>query len=428
MANGTKTSVDSMEIKRDIYLNRLINRKNNGMIKVVTGVRRSGKSYLLFHLFYNYLLQTGVDDEHIIKLALDDRMNKRYRNPDTLCDYVHQRIKDHGTYFILLDEVQFVSEFEDVLNSFLHIENADTYVTGSNAKFLSKDIITEFRGRGDEIRIFPLNFREFMQVYQGDKVSALDEYMTYGGLPQVVQLNSEEQRIAYLKNLFEETYITDIRERYGIKRDEELAETINIVASSIGGLVNPTKIANTFATVKQTSISRATVTAYLEYLCDSFLMEKALRYDVKGRKYIDTPFKCYFVDCGLRNARLNFRQIEMTHLMENVIYNELRVRGFNVDVGSVTVRAIDENGTRRQQQLEIDFVCNMGSKRYYIQSAYRLNSVEKEQQERASLNSIDDSFKKIVIVGTPSLVHHDQDGITTMSIYDFLLDENSLEL
>lgn len=252
--------------------------------------------------------------------------------------------------------------------------------------------------------------------------------MTYGGLPQVVQLNSEEQRIAYLKNLFEETYITDIRERYGIKRDEELAETINIVASSIGGLVNPTKIANTFATVKQTSISRATVTAYLEYLCDSFLMEKALRYDVKGRKYIDTPFKCYFVDCGLRNARLNFRQLEMTHLMENVIYNELRVRGFNVDVGSVTVRAIDENGTRRQQQLEIDFVCNMGSKRYYIQSAYRLNSVEKEQQERASLNSIDDSFKKIVIVGTPSLVHHDQDGITTMSIYDFLLDENSLEL
>ena len=417
-----------MEIKRDIYLNRLINRKNNGMIKVVTGVRRSGKSYLLFHLFYNYLLQTGVDDEHIIKLALDDRMNKRYRNPDTLCDYVHQRIKDHGTYFILLDEVQFVSEFEDVLNSFLHIENADTYVTGSNAKFLSKDIITEFRGRGDEIRIFPLNFREFMQVYQGDKISALDEYMTYGGLPQVVQLNSEEQRIAYLKNLFEETYITDIRERYGIKRDEELAETINIVASSIGGLVNPTKIANTFATVKQTSISRATVTAYLEYLCDSFLMEKALRYDVKGRKYIDTPFKCYFVDCGLRNARLNFRQIEMTHLMENVIYNELRVRGFNVYVGSVTVRAIDENGTRRQQQLEIDFVCNMGSKRYYIQSAYRLNSVEKEQQERASLNSIDDSFKKIVIVGTPSLVHHDQDGITTMSIYDFLLDENSLEL
>lgn len=417
-----------MEIKRDIYLNRLINRKNNGMIKVVTGVRRSGKSYLLFHLFYNYLLQTGVDDEHIIKLALDDRMNKRYRNPDTLCDYVHQRIKDHGTYFILLDEVQFVSEFEDVLNSFLHIENADTYVTGSNAKFLSKDIITEFRGRGDEIRIFPLNFREFMQVYQGDKVSALDEYMTYGGLPQVVQLNSEEQRIAYLKKLFEETYITDIRERYGIKRDEELAETINIVASSIGGLVNPTKIANTFATVKQTSISRATVTAYLEYLCDSFLMEKALRYDVKGRKYIDTPFKCYFVDCGLRNARLNFRQIEMPHLMENVIYNELRVRGFNVDVGSVTVRAIDENGTRRQQQLEIDFVCNMGSKRYYIQSAYRLNSVEKEQQERASLNSIDDSFKKIVIVGTPSLVHHDQDGITTMSIYDFLLDENSLEL
>lgn len=417
-----------MEIKRDIYLNRLICRMHNGMIKVVTGVRRCGKSYLLFKLFYDYLRQNGVQEDHIIKLALDDRMNKKYRDPDVLCDYVHQCVKDSGMYYILLDEVQFVSEFEDVLNSFLHIGNADTYVTGSNAKFLSKDVITEFRGRGDEVRVFPLNFREFMQVYEGDKITAFDEYMTYGGLPQVVTLGNDEQRSIYLKNLFEETYITDIKERYGIKHDEELAETINIIASSIGGLVNPTKITNTFASVRQSSVSRATVKSYLDFLCDSFLVEKSMRYDVKGRKYIDTPFKCYFVDCGLRNARLNFRQTEKTHLMENVVYNELRVRGFNVDVGSVTIRTTNASGIRTQTQLEIDFVCNQGSRRYYVQSAYRLDGEEKERQERASLVNVDDSFKKIVVVGTPTLVHHDNDGITTMSIYDFLLNENSLDM
>lgn len=417
-----------MEIKRDIYLNRLICRMHNGMIKVVTGVRRCGKSYLLFKLFYDYLRQNGVQEDHIIKLALDDRMNKKYRDPDVLCDYVHQCVKDSGMYYILLDEVQFVSEFEDVLNSFLHIGNADTYVTGSNAKFLSKDVITEFRGRGDEVRVFPLNFREFMQVYEGDKITAFDEYMTYGGLPQVVTLGNDEQRSIYLKNLFEETYITDIKERYGIKHDEELAETINIIASSIGGLVNPTKITNTFASVRQSSVSRATVKSYLDFLCDSFLVEKSMRYDVKGRKYIDTPFKCYFVDCGLRNARLNFRQTEKTHLMENVVYNELRVRGFNVDVGSVTIRTTNASGIRTQTQLEIDFVCNQGSRRYYVQSAYRLDGEENERQERASLVNVDDSFKKIVVVGTPTLVHHDNDGITTMSIYDFLLNENSLDM
>lgn len=417
-----------MEIKRDIYLNRLICRMHNGMIKVVTGVRRCGKSYLLFKLFYDYLRQNGVQEDHIIKLALDDRMNKKYRDPDVLCDYVHQCVKDSGMYYILLDEVQFVSEFEDVLNSFLHIGNADTYVTGSNAKFLSKDVITEFRGRGDEVRVFPLNFREFMQVYEGDKITAFDEYMTYGGLPQVVTLGNDEQRSIYLKNLFEETYITDIKERYGIKHDEELAETINIIASSIGGLVNPTKITNTFASVRQSSVSRATVKSYLDFLCDSFLVEKSMRYDVKGSKYIDTPFKCYFVDCGLRNARLNFRQTEKTHLMENVVYNELRVRGFNVDVGSVTIRTTNASGIRTQTQLEIDFVCNQGSRRYYVQSAYRLDGEEKERQERASLVNVDDSFKKIVVVGTPTLVHHDNDGITTMSIYDFLLNENSLDM
>lgn len=417
-----------MEIKRELYLERLINRMHNGMIKVVTGVRRCGKSYLLFKLFYDYLRQNGIEEDHIIKLALDDRINKRYRDPDVLCDFVHHQIKDDKQYYILLDEVQFVSEFEDVLNSFLHINNADTYVTGSNAKFLSKDVITEFRGRGDEIHIYPLSFREFMQVYSGDKITALDEYMTYGGLPHIISLSSEEQKISYLKNLFEETYIKDIKERYGVRNDTELSETINIVASSIGGLVNPTKIANTFKSVKQETISHNTIKLYLEYLSDSFLIEKSMRYDVKGRKYIDTPFKCYFADSGLRNARLNFRQTEWTHLMENVIYNELRIRGYNVDVGSVVTRTTNTLGKRVQSQLEIDFVCNKGSKRYYIQSAYRLDSEDKQRQERASLVNVNDSFKKIIVVGTPSLVHHDNDGITTISIYDFLLNENSLEL
>ena len=417
-----------MEIKRDLYLKRLVDRMHNGMIKVVTGVRRCGKSYLLFKLFYDYLRQNGVKDNHIIRLALDDRMNKQYRNPDMLCDFVRKQIKDEQQYYVLLDEVQFVPEFEDVLNSFLHIHNIDTYVTGSNAKFLSKDVITEFRGRGDEIHIYPLSFKEYMQVYTGDKITGLDEYMTYGGLPNIVSLKSEEQRINYLKNLFEETYIKDIKERYGVRHDDDLSETINIIASSIGGLINPSKIANTFKSVKQASISPITIKSYLDYLCDSFLVEKAIRYDVKGRKYIDTPFKCYFADCGLRNARLNFRQIEQTHLMENVIFNELKIRGYNVDVGTVIKRTVNSEGNRVQSQLEIDFVCNQGSKRYYIQSAYRLGSEEKERQERESLINVDDSFKKIIIVGIPSIVHHDNDGITIISIYDFLLNENSLEL
>lgn len=417
-----------MEIKRDLYLKRLVDRMHNGMIKVVTGVRRCGKSYLLFKLFYDYLRQNGVKDNHIIRLALDDRMNKQYRDPDALCNFVRKQIKDEQQYYVLLDEVQFVPEFEDVLNSFLHIHNIDTYVTGSNAKFLSKDVITEFRGRGDEIHIYPLSFKEYMQVYTGDKITGLDEYMTYGGLPNIVSLKSEEQRINYLKNLFEETYIKDIKERYGVRHDDDLSETINIIASSIGGLINPSKIANTFKSVKQASISPITIKSYLDYLCDSFLVEKAIRYDVKGRKYIDTPFKCYFADCGLRNARLNFRQIEQTHLMENVIFNELKIRGYNVDVGTVIKRTVNSEGNRVQSQLEIDFVCNQGSKRYYIQSAYRLGSEEKERQERASLINVDDSFKKIIIVGIPSIVHHDNDGITIISIYDFLLNENSLEL
>ena len=417
-----------MEIERDLYLNRLIARMHNGMIKVITGVRRCGKSYLLFNLFHNYLISHGIDENHIIKIALDDRANKKLRDPDILCDYVHQKVSDNLQYYILLDEIQFVSEFEDVLNSFLHMPNADTYVIGSNAKFLSKDVITEFRGRGDEIKMYPLSFSEFFSGYGGDRLEAFDAYMTFGGLPQVLSFTEPEQKSSYLKNLFEETYIKDIKDRYGIRHDEELEELINTIASSVGGLTNPNKIANTFESLKKYKISKETVKAYLDYLCDSFLVEKAMRYDVKGRKYINTPAKYYFTDCGLRNARLNFRQVEKSHLTENIIYNELRTRGYNVDVGVVTIRNTNDSGIREQRQYEVDFVCNLGNKRYYIQSAYRMETEEKEKQEKISLLNIDDSFKKIIITGEPSLVQRDNDGITTMSIYDFLLNDNSLEI
>ena len=336
-----------MEIKRNLYLNRLIARMHNGMIKVITGVRRCGKSYLLFNIFYKYLTNQGIDENHIIKIALDDRANKKFRDPDFLCDYIHHQVSDNQQYYILLDEVQYVPEFEDVLNSFLHIPNADTYVTGSNAKFLSKDVITEFRGRGDEIKMYPLSFGEFFSEYEGNLTEAFDAYMTYGGLPQVLSFKSPEQKSSYLKNLFAETYIKDIKERYDIRHDEELEELIDTVASSIGGLTNPSKIANTFESLKKYKISKETVKTYLDYLCDSFLVEKAMRYDVKGRKYINTPAKYYFADCGLRNARLNFRQMEKPHLTENIIYNELRARGYNVDVGVVTVRTLQS----RQQEI-----------------------------------------------------------------------------
>ena len=417
-----------MEIKRNLYLNRLIARMHNGMIKVITGVRRCGKSYLLFNIFYKYLTNQGIDENHIIKIALDDRANKKFRDPDFLCDYIHHQVSDNQQYYILLDEVQYVPEFEDVLNSFLHIPNADTYVTGSNAKFLSKDVITEFRGRGDEIKMYPLSFGEFFSEYEGNLTEAFDAYMTYGGLPQVLSFKSPEQKSSYLKNLFAETYIKDIKERYDIRHDEELEELIDTVASSIGGLTNPSKIANTFESLKKYKISKETVKTYLDYLCDSFLVEKAMRYDVKGRKYINTPAKYYFADCGLRNARLNFRQMEKPHLTENIIYNELRARGYTVVVVVVTVRTTNDSGIREQRQYEVDFVCNLGSRRYYIQSAYRMETEEKEVQEKTSLLNIDDSFKKIIITGEPSVVHRDNNGITTISIYDFLLNANSLEM
>lgn len=415
-----------MEIKRDLYLTKLINRMNNGLVKVITGIRRCGKSYLLFELFYKYLKEQGVDDKHIIKLALDDRKNKKYRNPDVLCDFVHEQIIDDKQYFILLDEVQFVDEFEDVLNSFLHIKNADTYVTGSNAKFLSKDIITEFRGRGDEIHVSPLSFKEFYSVYDGSKEEAWKQYCLYGGLPKVLEYKTDVDKVAYLKNIFEETYLTDIKERHVIRNDAELNELLDILSSSIGSLTNPKKLSDTFKSVKQVSIHADTLNRYLEHLVDSYLIAQSKRYDIKGKKYINTPSKYYFTDMGLRNARLDFRQYEETHIMENVIYNELQIMGFNVDVGVVEYRK-DVDGKSVRVQAEVDFVCNKADKRYYIQSAFSIPDREKMLQEQNSLTRINDSFKKIIIVKDAIKTHYNEDGVLILSLFDFLLEENSLE-
>ena len=415
------------KIERNIYLNRLIDSIGNGMIKIVTGVRRSGKSFLLFRLFVEWLQSQGIDDAHIIKVNLEDRLNKQLRDPDVLLNHIYSHILDDGHFYVLLDEVQMVPEFEDVLNSFLDKENVDVFVTGSNAKFLSKDVITEFRGRGEEIFMQPLSFGEFMSVYEGSYELGLDEYMTFGGLPQVLSYKTEKEKSNYLKGLFRKTYITDIVDRYGVRNTTELGKLLNIVASCIGSLTNPTKIANTFASVKNVRITNETVQKWLEYLCDSFLVAKAVRYDVKGRKYIDTPSKFYFCDLGLRNARLNFRQTENTHLMENLIYNELIYRGYNVDVGVVVTEMKDEEGKRHKVQLEIDFVCNQGSKRIYVQSAYRLPTEAKQNQELFSLTKADDSFKKVVIVGEDQLVHRNDKGIVTMSLRDFLMDKDALD-
>lgn len=417
-----------MDIKRDKYLNDLINRMHNGMIKVVTGIRRCGKSYLLFNIFKNYLLEQGVPASHIIMIELDQRKNKKYRDPDVILDYIESLIEEDGQYYIMLDEVQMLQEFEEVLNSLLHIRNADVYVTGSNSKFLSKDVITEFRGRGDEIHIYPLTFKEFMEAYDGDMYHGWAEYVVYGGLPLTVTMKTEEQKISYLTNLFKETYLRDIIERYHIEKIQELEDLINILASSIGSLTNPPKLEATFKSVIQSTISLNTIRQYIEYLEDAFIINKANRYNVKGRKYIGTPLKYYFEDVGLRNARLGFRQVEETHLMENVIYNELRSRGYSVDVGMVEKRGVNKDGKEYRSQLEIDFVSNLGSKRYYIQSAFSMPTEEKRIQEKASLVNINDSFKKIIVVKDIVNVTRDEDGITTMSIYDFLLKENSLEL
>ncbi|MBO5056705.1 MAG: ATP-binding protein [Lachnospiraceae bacterium] len=417
-----------MGIKRDKYLNDLVNRMHNGMIKVVTGIRRCGKSYLIFNIFKNYLLGQGVAASHIIEIELDQRKNKKYRDPDTILDYIESLIEDDEQYYVLLDEVQMLREFEEVLNSLLHIRNADIYVTGSNSKFLSKDVITEFRGRGDEIHIYPLSFKEFMEAYDGDMYRGWAEYVVYGGLPLTVTMKTEEQKINYLTNLFKETYLKDIIERHHIEKKQELEDLVNILASAVGSLTNPPRIEATFKSAIQSTISLNTIRQYIEYLEDAFIINKANRYNVKGRKYIGTPLKYYFEDVGLRNARLGFRQVEETHLMENIIYNELRSRGYSVDVGVVEKRGTDENGKEYKNQLEIDFVANLGSKRYYIQSAFSMPTEEKRIQEKASLVNVNDSFKKIIIVKDVVNVTRDEDGITTMSIYDFLLKENSLEL
>lgn len=417
-----------MNIKRDKYLNDLINRMHNGMIKVVTGIRRCGKSYLIFTIFKNYLLEQGVDEKHIISIELDQRKDKKYRNPDTILDFIESCITDEGQYYVLLDEVQLLEDFEEVLNSLLHIKNVDVYVTGSNSKFLSKDVITEFRGRGDEIHIYPLTFKEFMQVYEGDIYHGWAEYVIYGGLPLTVTMKTEEQKINYLTKLFEETYLIDIIERHRIDKTQELEDLVNILASAIGSLTNVPKIEATFRSVVQSNISGNTIRQYIEYLEDAFVINKANRYNVKGRKYIGTPLKYYFEDVGLRNARLGFRQIEETHIMENIIYNELRSRGYSVDVGVVEKRGVNSEGKMERTYLEIDFIANLGSKRYYIQSAFSMPTEEKRMQEKASLVNVNDSFKKIILVKDVMNVTRDEDGITTMSIYDFLMKENSLEL
>ncbi|MDO5296137.1 MAG: ATP-binding protein [bacterium] len=417
-----------MEIKRDIYLNRLIRREKNSLIKVVTGLRRCGKSYLLFNIFHDYLTEKGVPEDHIIEVALDDRSNKALRDPDCMLQYIKERIADRETYYIILDEVQLLSEFEDVLNSLLHIRNADVYVTGSNSRFLSSDVITEFRGRGDEVRIYPLSFREYMSVYKGSVDEAWDDYITYGGLPLVLSWETAEDKAAYLLSLFQKVYLTDIVDRHKVRNKEELDELVDILASAIGSLTNPLKLSNTFKSVKKKPISDKTLKRYLDYLLDAFLVSKAARYDIKGRRYIGSPAKYYFEDVGLRNARLNFRQLEENHLMENVIYNELRLRGYGVDVGLIERREMNMEHKAVKKQFEVDFVAVKGSEKYYIQSAFAMPTLEKQAQEERSLNAIGDSFKKIIVVRDNIRVRRSELGIVTMGIRNFLLDENSLNV
>ena len=416
-----------MEIKRDRYLNTLISKEHNGLIKVITGMRRCGKSYLLFTLFKEHLLSEGVEEEHIIEIAFDAFENKKYRDPDVLYPYLKEQMKDNAMYYVLLDEVQLLGEFESILNSLIRMKNVDVYVTGSNARFLSKDVITEFRGRGDEVHMYPLSFSEFMSVYQGTKQDGWNEYMLYGGIPLVLEFTTPDQKSTFLKSLFEETYISDIVGRHNIRNKAELEELLNILSSAIGSLTNPEKLSATFRTVKKKKISNSTIKRYIDYLCDSFLIDGAIRYDVKGKKYIDTPVKYYFTDMGLRNARLNFRQLEETHSMENIIFNELKMRGFNVDVGVIVQYDTNEKGNSIRKQLEIDFVCNQGSKRYYIQSAYAIPDQAKMEQEQRSLMLTGDFFKRIIITKDAPAPYYNESGMLIMSVYDFLLNANSLE-
>lgn len=409
-----------MQINRNKYLEKLIKSCGNGMIKVVTGMRRCGKSYLLFTIFKEYLLDNGVPQEHIIEVDLENRLNKKLRDPDVLLEYIYERLGQEGRYYVLLDEVQLVPEFEDVLNSFLKVQNVDVFATGSNAKLLSKDVITEFRGRGDEIRIRPLSFKEFSEYKGNSSEEVIREYMLYGGLPQVVLEDDIEKKVNYLEHQMEHTYLRDLKERYEIRQDDDLRELVDIMASGIGGLTNPPKIADTFRSVKQSSITVNTIRQYLEYMEDAFMLERAIRYDIKGRKYIDSPYKYYFEDLGLRNARLGFRQTEVTHMMENMIYNELRSCGFSVDVGQLYTECRTEDGQRRRQTLEVDFVCNRGYQRVYIQSAYAMPTPEKENQELASLRKLKDGFRRIVIVGGLQPTYMNEDGVYIVNLKDFL--------
>ncbi len=416
-----------MEIKRDYYLNQLIESRHNGLIKIITGLRRSGKSYLLFKLFGDYLKAQGVGDDHIIKIDLEDRRNAALRDPDALLAHIDSKMIDSKMYYILLDEVQHVAEFEDVLNSYLKIDNADVYVTGSNSRFLSSDIATEFRGRGDQIHVYPLSFAEWMSVENRHPTEAWADYYTYGGLPHVLTLSGDNKKIEYLKNLYSTVYVKDIIERYNLRGEEELKELIQVIASAIGAPTNPNKLANTFKSLKNVTLSNKTIGNYLSYICDSFMAEKAVRYDIKGKKYINTLSKYYFTDIGIRNAILDFRQQEENHIMENIIYNELKVRGFQVDVGVVESRTTDKEGKTVRKQYEVDFVANKGSQRYYIQSAFIMPTDAKERQESASLLNIDDSFKKIIIVKDYILPKRNEDGIVTIGLIDFLLKPELLE-
>jgi len=416
-----------MEIRRDAYLEQLKIRKDNGMIKIITGIRRCGKSFLLFVLFKKYLLENGIDENHIIEIALDGIENEELRDPKKCYEYIKASIKDDKKYYLLLDEVQFMPRFEEVLNSLLRMNNMDVYVTGSNSRFLSSDIVTEFRGRGDEIRIYPLSFAEFYSAYVGEYEDAWSEYMTYGGLPQVVQFKVERQKAEYLKNMFVNVYLKDVVERNKIQNIDELGTLVDILASAIGAPSNPTKISNTFISERGTSYSNKTISNHIDYLAEAFLISKANRYDIKGRKYVGANLKYYFVDMGLRNARLNFRQQEPTHIMENIVYNELLIRGYNVDVGMVEAYGKNKEGKRVHKQLEVDFVVNQGSQRYYIQVAYDMSSEEKQMQEFSLLRNIPDSFKKIVIVNGTVKPWRNEEGFVIMGMKYFLLNSNSLE-
>ncbi len=416
-----------MQIRRDAYLQQLIERMNNGMIKVITGIRRCGKSYLLFNIFKNHLLSLGIRADHIIEIALDGIENEALRDPKACFEYIRNAMKDGENYYLLLDEVQFMPRFEEVLNSLLRLSNIDIYVTGSNSRFLSSDIVTEFRGRGDEVRIHPLSFAEFYQAYKGDYDDAWNEYTVYGGLPQVALLPNERQKAEYLKNMFANVYLKDVIERNHLQNVDEIGILVDVLASAIGAPTNPTRIANTFLSERQMIYTNKTISAHIDYLAEAFLISKAARYDIKGRKYIGAQLKYYFTDIGLRNARLNFRQQEITHIMENIVYNELLIRSYNVDVGFLHVFGKDAAGNRIRKQLEVDFVVNQGSQRYYIQVAYDMTDTEKQKQEMASLRSIPDSFKKIIITGGTQKPWRNDEGFIIMGMKHFILHADSLQ-